>query len=136
MRPAAYFDSSVLVKLYDPEEGGAERVRALVRSHTRCASSLLYAEVISTFARKRRMGEVDGARLERALRSFRADYQTMTVVELSREVLLEAERILLQYPLRAPDAIHLASACILRGMGTKPPVVTADRRLATAAQAE
>lgn len=60
----------------------------------------------------------------------------MTILDITPDVLLEGERILLRHPVSAPDAIHLASAWALRTRGPRPPFVTADVRLATAAQAE
>jgi len=59
------------------------------------------------------------------------------LVELSPRVLQETERLLFAYPLRAGDAIHLASAVLLRErLAIALPFMTADRTIAEAARQE
>lgn len=133
----AYVETSALVKLYDPREPGSAGVVALLRRYQGCSSVLLFAEVVSALARKRRAREVTDRRSQALLAQFKRDYQQLVLVELSPRVLQETERLLLTYPLRAADAIHLASAVLLREHLPSPlPVITADRAIAEAARQE
>lgn len=137
MVEAAYFDSSVLVKLYDTSEKGAPEAEALFRRRRPYSSTLLYPEIISAFARKVRRKELAKENVATILGDFKRDYSQIMIVGLTDEVIHESERLLFTHPLTAPDSIHLASVLILRRELEQPvPFVTADKDQALASQKE
>ena len=108
-----YLDASALVKRYVNEEG-SDWLRATItpaRSQLLFTSRMTIVEVISAFARRVRDGSLTLEEFASARDLFRGDcldeYQimppTIAVVD-SASVLLEL------HPLRAYDAIHLATA--------------------------
>ncbi|MGC9332664.1 MAG: type II toxin-antitoxin system VapC family toxin [Anaerolineae bacterium] len=108
-----YLDASALVKRYVNEEG-SDWLRATItpaRSQLLFTSRMTIVEVISAFARRVRDGSLTLEEFASARDLFRGDcldeYQimppTIAVID-SASVLLEL------HPLRAYDAIHLATA--------------------------
>lgn len=137
MVEAAYFDSSVVVKLYDTREKGASQAQALFRKYRPYSSTLLYPEIISALARKERRRELGRGNVAAILTDFKKDYGKILVVGLTDEVIHESERLLFAYSLTAVDSIHLASALILRRELHQPfPFATADKDLALATRKE
>lgn len=108
-----YLDASALVKRY-VDEIGSDWLRAIiapVQPLLLLTSRMTIVEVISAFARRVRDGSLTPQEFTTARDAFRGDclndYQimppTMTVVDL-------ACALLERHPLRAYDAIHLATA--------------------------
>lgn len=59
------------------------------------------------------------------------------MLDLSDEIVGESERLLFRHPLRAGDALHLASALWLkRDLNQEVPLLTGDRALRAAADEE
>lgn len=132
-----YVDSSAFVKRYDPREPAAGAARARMRAATPASSVLLIAEIMSALARKLRSRELPAEHIGRLRREARRDYAALLRIELTGDILTETERLLFGHALRAADAIHLASALSLaRDVGEPVSLLTADRALAQAAQAE
>jgi predicted nucleic acid-binding protein len=140
-----YFcDSSALIKRYVVETGSAwvELITAPNSADKIFAAQITRTEVVSGIARLNREGKLSASSTTNARLSI--DYHMTleySVVELSEPVLLLAEDLLLAHPLRAYDAVQLASALDLRARlvvaGQAAPVfVSADRRLLAAAEAE
>lgn len=137
MVEATYFDSSVVVKLYDTREKGASQAQALFRKYRPYSSTLLYPEIISALARKERRRELGKGNIAAILSDFKKDYGQILVVALTDQVIHESERLLFSHSLTTLDSIHLASALILRKELEQPiPLATADKDLASAAQKE
>ena len=139
---ALFHDTSSIVKRYIPTESGAARVRRACRPET--GDTILVArhtsvEVASALARQVRdnlLPPRDGERLWRAFSRHWVDqYQ---IVTSSDEVFRSAEDLVRRYPLRAADALQVASALTAASYSPATPVHfwTADRRQAAAAQAE
>ncbi len=143
-----YFDSSALVKYYIIESG-TEWVRNLIDdrvgekwANTISTSALTWAEVISAFAKRHRMGDISThlyrALTARFLREARLRYGRLKV----NDAVIEAAVELIQcHPLRAYDAVQLATALILNSAliaDKLPPLtfVSADNVLCEAARAE
>ena len=105
----AYFDTSALIKRYVDEPGRPEVLR-LLRKNQCVVSAVLPVEVRS--ALRRRVGEktLDAKRVPGILKRLAADRAYWTIIEVSREVLATAESLSGAHPLRALDAIHVASA--------------------------
>lgn len=108
-----YLDASALVKRY-VDEPGSDWLRAtiaLAQPPLSFTSRMTIVEVISAFARRVRDGSLTYEEFATARDAFQGDclneYQimppTMTVIDLTC-TLLE------QHPLRAYDAVHLATA--------------------------
>jgi predicted nucleic acid-binding protein len=131
-----YFDSSALVKRYVREEGST-RVRRLLRQGVAATARYSIVEMVSALARRARQGDLAPAEVERVARAIHADAARLTLVELTEPVASHAGDLLLAHPLRAADAVQLASCLVLRERAS-PDVrfMTYDTRLAAAAEAE
>jgi len=72
--PAIFFDTSALVKRYDPAEPGADRVRDLcqrAQGWTLLIARITPVEVASALNRKLREGRLDAAWRDQLWRLFR-----------------------------------------------------------------
>jgi predicted nucleic acid-binding protein len=131
-----YFDASALVKRYVREKGSA-KVRRLISSDTPATSRLSEVEVASALERLTREGAIAGAERDRALTALGTDLPSIVVVELTEGVCARARVLLQQHPLRAGDAIQLASCLYLQEQLAEPiPMVVFDDRLLAAARQE
>jgi predicted nucleic acid-binding protein len=140
----AYLDTSALVKQYVIETG-TDWVRALLkldRTPTVLTSLLTIVETICAFARRRREGVLSAEHHARILISF--DYDTkyrFNILSLEPIAIETARRLANQHPLRAYDAVHLATAWLANEklvQAGRPPLtfICADDRLLSVAQAE
>ena len=69
--------------------------------------------------------------------SFRTDFQTLTRIALDDDVHRRVEDLLVRHPLRGADAVHLASAVLVRDvLQEQVTFACADQRLVDAARAE
>lgn len=74
---------------------------------------------------------------DRALAALVEDLATVHVVEMLPEITTKARGLLLRHPLRAGDAVQLASCVYLQQeLGEPMPFVVFDDRLRTAARIE
>jgi predicted nucleic acid-binding protein len=136
-----FFDTSALVKRYLHEKGST-RVRQLLQT----ADGVFYQtflaplEMTSAFYRQHRNGEISIEQLSFLLRSYGAhSHEDYLLVPYSEFLIDQAEALISRHPLRALDAIQLASALELRNAlpADAPPLIflSADDRLVkTAAQ--
>jgi uncharacterized protein len=115
---SVFADSSALVKLYVPE-AGHEAVREIVEPIV--ISALARVEVPAAFWRKHRLGEISAADASLLCAEFAADAAgadlpapRFVVVGTGDEVLREAIDAVARHPLRAYDAVQLASALVVR----------------------
>ena len=132
----AYFDTSALIKRYVDEPGRRE-VLQLLRRNECVVSVVLPVEVRSALRRRVAEGTLDESRVPAILKRFAADRAFWTFIEVSREVLAAAETLGAARPLRALDAIHVASAQLFAARIGSPAFVfiSADIRQTTAAAA-
>lgn len=127
MQPA-YFDSSVLVKIYVRENGSAT-ARRLVRSRQVITSSITGLELVSAFRRNVTAGSIDEKSHSAIIKRFQQHREKWRCVELTPAGLENAEKYVSDFDVRALDAIHIASAMISRGRFPKDlPFITADSR--------
>ena len=105
----AYFDTSALIKRYVEEPGRREVVR-LLHKYTCVLSAVLPVEIRSALRRRVTEKTLDEKRMPAILKRLAADRPFWTVIEVSGEVLATAETLSAAHPLRALDAIHVASA--------------------------
>lgn len=131
-----YFDASALAKRYVREKGSA-KVRRLLSSDVFVTSRLSTLEIASALMRRSREGSISNAERDRAFAALEADMASMLFVELTPEVGARARTLLQRHPLRAGDAIQLASCLFLQEeLGEEALFVVFDDRLAAAVRAE
>jgi predicted nucleic acid-binding protein len=139
----AYFDTSALLKRY-VTEAGTEWVKSLLASLDApvvLTSRLAVVEAACACARRAREGNLPPEALDNLLRLFEYDVAyRYHILELSPATIDAARDLALQYPLRAYDAVHLATAWLANQelvRTDKPPltVVCADDRLVGIASA-
>jgi predicted nucleic acid-binding protein len=139
-----YADSSALVKRHVHETGTAwfRELAAPTAGNVIITARITMVEVYSALNRRQReagLGAADYAQIA-------ADFTTICAteyqfVELTVSVIERAKLLLERYPLRAYDAVQLASALLthdtLQAVGLPPlTFLAADDRLLAAAQAE
>lgn len=132
-----YFDTSALLKRYVIETG-SDAVAALWKEATVMATSqVLYAEVAASFARKRREQPANASLLDQAQQMFRKDWTGLHRIDVDDAVNRQVDELLGRHPLRGADAIHLASALLLRDLvKVSVTFACADIALVNAARAE
>jgi predicted nucleic acid-binding protein len=138
----AYFDTSALVKQYVTETGSDWTQAYLAASPMVFISSLAVVEATCAFARRLRDGTLTPTSHMTVVEALDYDvahkYRQLNIVTATVET---AKRLATTYPLRAYDAVHLATACLLNEelQGSNQGVLTfvrADDRLIAVAQAE
>lgn len=128
-------DTSALAKRYLAEPG-SDQVKELWNSPEILSISVIgYAESLSLFHRHRREGHLVQPRLQEVLDMFEGDWSELEAIEVSIDVNLHVPLLLQRHPLKGSDAIHLATALLLRDRGATVSFVCADRPL-LAAEAE
>ena len=132
-----FFDTSALIKYFVVEKG-SDLAQRLVQAHSPTATaSISYAEVYSGLNRRKREGHISATQYARLGRQFEEHWPSYIRIELVQEVLALAKFLLERHPLRALDAIHLASAISLKkGIHEPLQFAAADSRLLDAASAE
>ena len=127
-----FFDTSALTKRY-VEEVGSEEVRALcAEADALGVSVLVLPELISTLCRLVREGRLSSEDYRSLKSAMQADLSDADLCDLSQETFEETIGCLERNPLRALDALHVASALVYQ-----PDLfVSADRRQAKAAGRE
>lgn len=131
-----YFDASALAKRYVREKGSV-KIRRLLSSELAATSRYSAVEIASALARRTREGAVSHEDRERTLAALRTDLSAMLIVELTVEVVNRAQELLQRHPLRAGDAVQLASCLHLREeLEDAVSLVAFDERLVAAARKE
>lgn len=137
-----FLDSSALIKRYVVEIG-SPWIKTLTDSQT--GNSLLlvritWVEVLSAFARRQREGGITAAEVAALIAKFRSEFNSRyRVIEVDLALVERAGELIVQYPLRAYDAVQLASALRVQSLLTSMPetqliFVSADNRLLDIAQ--
>jgi hypothetical protein len=140
---SAYFlDSSALVKRYVPETGSAwiQTITDAATGNLLIISRITWVEVLSALARRQREGSLSATDVDLIIQQFRYDLNNhYQIVELDGIVTENAGQLVNQYPLRAYDAVQLASVLRIQpafatATSTSLVFLTADDRLLTIAQ--
>jgi predicted nucleic acid-binding protein len=108
-----FLDTSALVKQYVDEPGSQWIRSSVIESEEGIVfiSRVTEVEVSSTFARRVREGTISSREREEVESAFCDDCQNLYhVIDLNEEVIELAKNLVIHYPLRAYDAIQLASA--------------------------
>lgn len=139
-----FIDSSALIKRYVPEIGTAwlQDITDAQRGNWVSISRITRVEVFSAFGRRQREASLSASDFGEIAQAFHYHLATQyQVIELDDEIIQRAESLVVQYPLRAYDAVQLASAeyCHSVVTQTSPAAdfifLAADDRLLQVAQA-
>lgn len=139
-----FLDSSAVVKRYVTETG-SNWIRALTDPTARnpvIIARITWVEVLSALARREREGSITADDVTRAIQTFSYDLDMQyQVAEIDVALARTAGGLVIQYPLRAYDAVQLASALrvhsdLTRTESTSLTFITADERLIAVAQTE
>jgi len=109
-----YLDTSSLVKLYVEEEGSSHIIELVNRSTTAATSMVAYVEARAAFSRRMREGVVSKRDYKDLVLSFERDWINYLQVKVTQELIQLAGNMAEKHSLRGFDAIHLASAMLLR----------------------
>jgi predicted nucleic acid-binding protein len=132
-----YLDTSALVKLYVAEEGSPLCRKAVADARLVSTSAVAYVEARDSFARKRRERTLSPAAHRRLVRTLDGDWGRYLRIEASEALIHEAASMADRLHLRAYDAIHLASAVLLKNRLAEEVVFASwDHALQTAARRE
>jgi len=139
-----YFDSSAITKRYIVESG-TNWVRDLHVSNSTEAihtTAISRVEVASAITQRRRARGISGSAWERSMTRLSADFQhRYAVLAIEEEILDRAQLLVSTHPLRAYDAVQLATALFVKkellGVSLSGLIfVSADNRLNEIAQIE
>jgi predicted nucleic acid-binding protein len=125
-----YLDTSALVKLY-AEEPGSDEVRNAVQEASAVAvSEVGYVEARSALARKEREGFFSTEEHNVAAGSLSSDFRKVYLTRrVTGGVIALAGELVREHALRAYDAVHLATALILRDQAReRAPELTQETR--------
>jgi uncharacterized protein len=141
---AFFLDSSALAKRYVSEPGSAwiQAITTREALNQIIIARIAWVEVLSAMARRQRDVSLPSTDVFQAIQSFRSDLDTQyQVVEVNRQLVDAAGQLVFSHPLRAYDAVQLASAMQIHAalsLAAAAPLVfvSADDRLIAAARAE
>jgi predicted nucleic acid-binding protein len=130
-----YAETSAVLRWLFAQPGGEEVRRLLARAARVASSRLTLIETRRVVRRAAREARISSAESVDLLALFAGASSTWNVLEVSPLVAQRAEEPFPVEPVRTLDAIHLASALLLRQSFPDLEVVTADERMrANAAQ--
>ncbi len=111
-----YLDSSAWVKKYFQEVGTSWIVKFFDNDEEReiASSTLGIIEVLATITRKHKTEKFDPTSLKEKLEEAESDWENFSQIQLTTEIVDESKRAAQQLALRGADAVHFASAFLLR----------------------
>ncbi|MGI8543329.1 MAG: type II toxin-antitoxin system VapC family toxin [Aridibacter sp.] len=144
MSETYYADSSALVKRHISEIGSSwiEQEFDSASGNKITSAKLSIVEVFSAMNRRLRELSISGVEYTKFSNDFLSFVETeYELIDLSDAVLLESQRLLENYPLRAGDAVQLASALLANAQlqSAKLPMLiflASDVRLLSASKDE
>jgi predicted nucleic acid-binding protein len=133
-----YLDASAWVKRYFAEIGSDVVVAVFSGSEAIACSRFGLVEVAATISRKGAAERLDRKILDALLNQAQDDFAAFTQVQVTDELLINAETLAFTRGLRAGDAVHLASALSMLGRTgvTSVTMISADNELIVASAAE
>jgi predicted nucleic acid-binding protein len=119
------------------KEEDSARVRQWLAAGPAATSRLSAVEITAAVARRCREGAFPATERDRALAALEQDLTALYLVELSPSIVVQARALLVRHPLRAGDAVQLASALLLqRELEEAVTFAAYDDRLKATAAAE
>lgn len=109
-----YLDTSALVKLYAVEDGREVVERAVEAAEAVATSVVAYAEARAALARKLREGVFSDEAHREAVEALDEDWEAFEKTDVPEGLAREAGDLAGEHALRGFDAIHLASALLVR----------------------
>lgn len=135
-----FLESSAFAKLFVLERGSEALIRALERvdDPQKIVSALASLEVRSAIRRREREGDLVPADALQALHNLEAENLRIVEQPLSQAVIDVGRAVLDAHPLRAADALHLATCIVVRDTLRISDIcfVSSDDALLKAADAE
>ena len=135
-----FLESSALAKLFVQEQGSDQLIALVERlsQPQKLVSTLSIVEVHSAIRRRQRAGELAPDHAAEALAILAAELAQMTEQPVNAPVIETAKQMLDRHPLRALDAIQLASCWTVRAVSRLTDIVFAasDEALLRAAAVE
>jgi hypothetical protein len=135
-----FLESSAFAKLFVFERGSDALIHVLekVEDPQKLVSALASLEVRSAIRRRQREGDILPADAGLALDNLGAESLRIVEQPVSPAVIDVAKLVLDSHPLRAMDALHLATCIVMRDTLRVPDIcfVSADDSLLKAASAE
>ena len=133
-----YLDASAWVKRYYQETGTRWVQQLFTEGKTLAGASLGVVEVTATLARKTKAREISRRQLTQKMRELDEDWSRFIQIHLSTAAVTQAREVAERQALRGADAIHLASALVLRSRFVEADdqlvFVVSDRQLKEAAR--
>ena len=115
----AYFDSSSIVKWFF-DEPFMELARKVREEAEVCVTSLIsLPEVMSGANRARKEGRCSRGEMETVRSEFLRVWPNFQWIDLNEDLMRQGSELVFKHNLRAFDAIHLASALVLKQEGSK-----------------
>ena len=108
-----YLDTSALVKLYVDEEGTATVQDLVTTAELVGTSTIAYVEARAALARRQREDCFSKTSLRRIVHDLDRDWDHYLLIDISDPLIRRASGLAETRRLRAYDAVHLASACLL-----------------------
>lgn len=129
-----YLDTSSLIKLYHPEKGTEELKRLITTSSVEiiCLSEIAEIEFCSALWKKVRTQETDQAKVKRAIKNFRNDYQNFLFIGFDNDIKTKSVQLLEKHNasgIKTLDSIQLASALLARELEFADHFECADKLL-------
>lgn len=134
----AYVDTSITVKKYLEEEG-SDRVDIIFNEFLHLESSILIRLELAAFVeRSKRERRINSGEYRNIVQLIKKDMGGwVALMAIDQNIIDQAEQLIKQHLLKAPDAIHLASALqIQKRTGKNLKFLSADNRLIEAAKLE
>ena len=127
-----YFDSSAFTKRY-VEESGSQIVETACMEASELALSILCSpEIISALNRRLREKALSKTQYQAAKEYLLEDIRDADIIDLTTEVVRQSIPLLEAHPLRAIDALHVASALVWKA---ERFISSDERQLAVAKKA-
>lgn len=132
-----YLETSNLVKLYVKEKD-SDRIKKIVEQAGVVATSVIaYAETRAALARKRREKGIEEKGYRRIKKEIDRDWENYFILNLTDEVAKSSGDLAEKYGLRGFDALHLASALLLKKeVSLSVAFSSSDIKLSRAAERE
>lgn len=132
-----YLDTSALVKRYFSEAHSEKVAEVWNQSADIVTSAVAYAETLAAIFRKKREANLDDVDVAKIVAGFKEDWDSFIRVAAGDNLNEILDQILLRHPLRGFDAIHLASALLVKNrLAEKFLFCCFDNRLSAAAEKE
>ncbi len=140
---AVYFlDTSALLKRYVPEIGTSwmQSIADRQNQHLIIVAQITWVEIYSAIARRQREQNLSTTQAQQISTAFNLHWnEQYFTVPIDSSIIQLAAQLVQQHPLRAYDAIQLATALSIKQQLTSPDIsnftfLTADNRLDTIAQ--